>query len=99
MILLGSKIKALRNKQKMTQSELASCVGVTKSTIAAYENNSRLPSYEILLKLADTFGVSLDYLFRDQSDVTINADGLTAEQILLMKELISQLIRSNRPKK
>ena len=52
MILLGKKIKELRNKYKYTQSELASLVGVTKSTIAAYENDTRLPSYEVLIKFS-----------------------------------------------
>ena len=51
MILLGKRIKELRNNMKLTQSELGQQVGVTKSTIAAYENDSRLPSYEVLIKI------------------------------------------------
>ena len=37
MVLIGAKIKELRNSCKFTQKELADLVGVTKSTIAAYE--------------------------------------------------------------
>ena len=43
MILFWKEIKELRNKYKYTQTELANLVGVTKSTIAAYENDTRQP--------------------------------------------------------
>lgn len=53
--MLGKRTKELRNKYKFTQTELALKVGVTKSTIAAYENDSRQPSYEVLIKMALKF--------------------------------------------
>lgn len=46
MVLLGKKIKSLRKKSNYTQAELARQIGVAKSTIAAYENDSRQPSYQ-----------------------------------------------------
>ena len=44
MVDIGNKIKELRTEQKMTQSDLAERLGVTKSSISSYENGSRLPS-------------------------------------------------------
>ena len=41
MVLLGKRIKELRNKYKLTQTELAERIGVTLSSVASYENNSR----------------------------------------------------------
>lgn len=89
MILLGNKIKELRKQLKFTQTELASKVGVTKSTIAAYENNSRQPSYEVLIKLADVFKVSTDFLLLDKQKTIINTQGLDKQQLELIKILIS----------
>lgn len=89
MVLLGKKIKELRNKYKYTQTELATLVGVTKSTIAAYENDTRLPSYEVLIKLSHIFKVSLDYLMLDRQMDSVNIDGLNSEQIGAIQNLIS----------
>ena len=89
MVLLGKKIKELRNKYKYTQTELATLVGVTKSTIAAYESDTRLPSYEVLIKLSHIFKVSLDYLILDRQMDSVNVDGLNSEQIGAIQNLIS----------
>ena len=91
MLLLGNKIKSLRNKYKYTQTELATLVGVTKSTIAAYENDTRLPSYEVLILMSKTFKVSIDSLLLDRNDSVINIDGLNTEQIQLVENLIENL--------
>lgn len=88
MVLIGKKIKELRNKNKYTQKELAEKVGVTKSTIAAYENDSRLPSYDVLIKMADVFRISLDSLLLNRSENTIDITGLNPDQINILKDLI-----------
>ena len=81
MILLGKKLKMLRTKHKYTQPELANLVGVTKSTIAAYENDTRLPSYGVLIKLSHIYKTSLDYLLLDKQSTVIDTTGLNDEQI------------------
>ena len=78
----------MRNRSKLTQIELANKVGVKKSTIAAYENDSRQPSYEILIKLATVFKVSIYCLLLDSSDKSINVSGLSSEQIDILKQII-----------
>lgn len=95
MILLGKQIKKLRKKNKYTQTELAKQVGVTKSTIAAYENDSRQPSYEVLIKLADIFRVSIDYILLNRSENILDAQGLTDEQTELVNILICQFRKDN----
>ena len=62
MIDFGSRLKKLRKEDKLSQSKLADKLGYCRSTIANYEQNSRLPSVEILMDIADYFDVSLDYL-------------------------------------
>lgn len=95
MILLGARIKELRNKYKLTQNELANQVGVTKSTIAAYENNSRQPSYDVLIKLANVFKVSIDSLLLNRSEIILDSHGLSPEQIDILCILITYFKKSN----
>ena len=62
MCVLGDTIKQLRNDANITQSVLAAHMNVSKSTIAMWETNNREPDIETLKKIAEFFGVSVDYL-------------------------------------
>ena len=95
MVLLGKKLKDLRNKYRLTQTELASQIGVTKSTVAAYENDSRTPSYEVLIKLADVFKVSIDSLLSNRSEAILDVAGLSTEQLQIIENLVVQFRKSN----
>ena len=57
-----NRIKKLREDLHMTQQELADKLGGAKSTIAMYENETRKPSMEVLIKLSEIFDCSIDYL-------------------------------------
>lgn len=59
----GENLRALRLKQGITQLELANMLDIRQSTIAQYETGERSPQAATLAKLADYFGVSIDYLF------------------------------------
>ena len=60
--LFGDRLKELRKEKKITQPELANMLGVTFSTVSAWEVGKAQPSYEILTKLAQYFNVTTDYL-------------------------------------
>jgi len=95
MVLLGQKIKDLRNKYRLTQTELATQIGVTNSTVAAYEHDSRTPSYEVLLKLADVFKVSIDTLLSTRSEVVLDVSGLSTDQLEIIENLVVQFRKTN----
>lgn len=61
--IFPQRLKELRLKKGLTQTELGEKVGVTKQTIINYEKGTTEPSFENLIKLADLFEVSLDCLF------------------------------------
>lgn len=88
MVLLGKRIKELRKRYKLTQSNLADRLGVTVSSITAYENNSRQPSYEVLIKMADVFKVTIDSLLLDRSQDVIDVTGLNPEHIEQLQSII-----------
>lgn len=56
------RIKELREQKDISQTELANYLGVVRSTICQYEKGNRVPDTETLIKLADYFEVSVDYL-------------------------------------
>lgn len=59
---IGTKITELRKNNKWSQADLGSKVGVSREIIGRYERNDVLPSIEVAKKIADAFGVSLDFL-------------------------------------
>lgn len=55
-------LKYLRNRDKVSQSELAEKLGVAKSTISMYEVGKREPDFETLEAIADLFNVDMNFL-------------------------------------
>ncbi|AJS60048.1 helix-turn-helix domain-containing protein [Paenibacillus sp. IHBB 10380] len=58
----GNRIAELREIRGWTQEDLSRSIGITRASLSHYEKNRRKPDFEILSKLADKFGVSIDYL-------------------------------------
>lgn len=75
----GSIVVELRKKQGISQTDLASQLGIHKNVLGRYERNEVLPSVEIARKIADILDVSLDYL-TGKADVQM--DKTTRERIL-----------------
>lgn len=57
-----NRLKQLRNEKNLLQEDLGKVIGVSGRAIGNYENEKRKMSSEIILRLADYFGVSSDYL-------------------------------------
>lgn len=58
----NTRLKQLRQKNKLTQSELADILGLKPTAISNYESNRNEPSFEKLIALSKYFDVSCDYL-------------------------------------
>lgn len=59
---LGSRIKALREQSQLSQKEFAAKMNIANNTLSMYENDLRVPNDTIKSKIADYFGVTIDYL-------------------------------------
>ena len=55
-------LRKIRKERDLTMKEVGIAIGVGESTISQYETGKRQPDQQTLLKLADYFGVSVDYL-------------------------------------
>jgi transcriptional regulator with XRE-family HTH domain len=62
MIFFGRNLRYLREKHKLTQDEIASCIGVTNTTWSNYENGVSQPSMEGLIKISNYLGITIDEL-------------------------------------
>ncbi len=56
------RLKALRKSRKLSQLKLALDLHMNQNSISRYENGEREADYATLIRLADYFGVSIDYL-------------------------------------
>ena len=59
---LGERLRRLRESVKLSQVKMAELLGVKQSSINRYEQGQSAPSLETLVRYADYFDVSLDYL-------------------------------------
>ena len=73
---IGKRIKELRNENNLTQEELAKKIGVTKSAIANYENETSHPKESVLYKLFEVFECDANSLFKDTFDDSFSNDAL-----------------------
>ncbi|MGQ7776802.1 helix-turn-helix domain-containing protein [Bacillus sp. WC2507] len=62
MKTFGNIIRDLRKQKGITQKELAQSLQLSESTIGMYERNERQPDYNTLIRIADYFKVSTDFL-------------------------------------
>lgn len=97
MINLGNKLKTLRIQRQMTLKDVACRVGVSKSIVSAYENGSRRPSYEMLIKLARLFDVTTDYLLGLEQKKQLDLSGLTIAQQESLYNLVSVMRQPYEP--
>lgn len=61
--MFGQKLKNLRSRTNKTQQEVADYLGMSRAAYSHFENGRNEPDRETILKLADLFDVSTDYLF------------------------------------
>lgn len=66
--MIGEKLKELRKAKGITSETLCNSIGISSGSYRNYERDDRNPPYDVLLKIADYYNVSLDYLFgREES--------------------------------
>ena len=99
-LTMGAKIKDLREKAGMTQTELANKLGLSKSMVSAYEKGIRNPSFKILPLLAKTFDVTELYFFEkgewQNQSVTIDISDLNKEQQKIVISLVNEFKEINK---
>ena len=87
----SNRLRELRTQAGLTQLQLAQRLGITKSVISFYELSERAPSPDVLIRLANIFRVSTDYLLGLDKRETIDVTGLSQQEIALLRALADAL--------
>jgi transcriptional regulator with XRE-family HTH domain len=66
--LIGERLKYIRKLQKMNQTDLSEKLGISQGTLSEIESGKILPSLEVIMKLADTYKLDLNWLIANSSD-------------------------------
>ena len=93
--MVSSRIKHLRESNDMTQAELARHLGITRSSVNAWEMGISVPSTQCIVELACLFDVSTDYLLGLGATSSLQLDGLTAEDVEVIYGLVRHLREKN----
>lgn len=80
----------------MTQTDLARQLGITRSSVNAWEMGISVPSTQYIVELSEIFNVSTDYLLGVQASATISIQGLSETDIKIVHALIAHLREKNR---
>jgi len=92
----GENLKKLRKGRSMTQSELGGKIGLSKAVISKYETGLGYPSFDVLIRIAQFFGVTTDFLLGVSGNRTMDISGLTPSQAEAVHRLVAELRSANR---
>ena len=89
--MIADKIKSLRKAKNITQSALAKRLGITRSSVNAWEAGVSVPSTMYVVALARIFGVSTDYLLERHHGAVLDVSGLDDEAIRILNEMVQYM--------
>jgi len=91
MVDFGDKIKHLRLGMGLTQVQVSQRLHISKAMISAYETGVRLPSYDVLIKLARLYGVTTDFLLGFDRVKSVDVTGLSDSQVDVIVKMVNEL--------
>lgn len=93
--MVADRIKFLREQKGITQTVLAKKLGITRSSVNAWELGISVPSTQYIVELAQLFKVSTDYLLCVDHSATISIEGLTEKDVQLVHSVVLHLKTKN----
>ncbi len=90
-MLLNENIRKLRQARNLSQVDLGRMLGVTKQSVSNWENDNIPPSVDMLLRIAEVFSVSTDYLLGLNERQYIEVTGLSNKQIAHIAAIIDDI--------
>lgn len=86
---VGDKIQTLRKQHGWSQQQLAKKIGTSGPIVGRYERGEMTPSVDVAKKLAETFGVTLDYLVDDTGNIASIKDKAMLQRMMEIETLDS----------
>lgn len=91
--MLSDKIRSIRLAKGISQVDLSKAIGVSKQSVSNWENDNIQPSIDMLVQIADYFGVSTDYLLDRETTRTLDCKNLTEKEISHIQDLINDIAK------
>lgn len=98
----GDCLKSILDDREISQREFARQLNIAPTTLNGYIKNTRQPDFELVKKIADKLGVSVDYLFGtegnhdytfEERELIMNYRQMTGENKKLFKQLSAELAK------
>lgn len=89
MVEFGDRLRELRINEGLTQQQLGDLIGVTKSMVSYYEVKERTPAPATLIRIAQVFHVTADYLLDMEDRRTIDIEGLDARDEEIIRRMVA----------
>lgn len=96
MIVLGERLKKLRLENCLRQDQVARLVQVERSTVSLWENDLRQPAYQTLVRLADVYAVTTDFLLGRDTNKLLDLSGLSAIEGTMITQLVATMTAKNK---
>ena len=97
----GKRLRRLRKERGLTQDDIAAAIGVSRQIISRWERNEAVPKADNLTALADTLGISADYLLHGKTNFPatpeVSVEVPLNEQILEIAELAEAVLETEEP--
>lgn len=91
--MFSERLTEVRKANKLSQTEVAAKLNVTKQSVANWENGNVMPSIDMLIKISTVFNVSSDFLLGLDNRKFIDVTNLTLEETAHIQILINDLKR------
>ena len=85
----GAKLRQLRLNKGWSQAQLGNRIGIESNRVSRYERSTLWPTLELMVKIAEVFEVSVDYLIRDNKELAVNK--IANKKLLKSIEEINEL--------
>lgn len=96
--MIAERIKMLRENKQLSQTALSKRLGITRSSINAWEMGISTPSTTYLVELSQIFHVSIDYLLGLDKNVSLDITGLDTEQVRILTDLAEHFRKEKKVK-
>ncbi|MBQ6794688.1 MAG: helix-turn-helix transcriptional regulator [Clostridia bacterium] len=87
--MIHERIKMLREQYNYSQADLANKLGIARTSVLAWENQTSVPAMKHIIAMAKLFRISTDYLLEVDNKRTLSLDGLTEEEIAIICNILN----------
>ena len=87
--MINERIRMLREQYNYSQADLAKKLGIARTSVLAWENQTSVPAMKHIISMARLFRISTDYLLEVDNKRTVSLEDLTDEEIAIICNLLN----------